>query len=132
MHGGVVEAAGSVRYRADREVVHTLLRSVGVVAVDSDLTVREPDVKLRPYLVRPCGEKEGPCQADSGQTDRLSPPPGVDTESARSEPAPPARFHHRWRTAAAVAVVVVVGGTTVAFGRYALRQHPGPKAVRLP
>jgi CBS domain-containing protein len=51
---GVVHLVGSVQYKADKAVVESMLEKIpGVVAVESDLAVREPDAKLGPYLAPP-------------------------------------------------------------------------------
>ena len=51
---GVVTANGSVRTRSDCEVVTRMLENVaGAIAVDVDITAREPDPTLGPYLTPP-------------------------------------------------------------------------------
>ena len=51
---GIVTANGSVRTRADLDVVKEMLGTVtGVVGVDADIAPREADVKLGPYLTPP-------------------------------------------------------------------------------
>lgn len=54
VRGGVVTAAGTVRTKFDRGVVMRMLETVaGAVAIDADITAREPDPKLGPYLTPP-------------------------------------------------------------------------------
>lgn len=51
---GVVTATGSVRTKSDRRVVEHMLETVtGVVAVDSDITARQPEARLGPYVTPP-------------------------------------------------------------------------------
>ena len=51
---GVVTANGSVRTRSDREVLtHMLETAAGVVGVEADITAREPEPTLGPYLTPP-------------------------------------------------------------------------------
>lgn len=54
VHDGVVSIAGSVRYESDGRVIEQMANAVlGVVAVDAEITAREPDPRLGPYLVPP-------------------------------------------------------------------------------
>lgn len=51
---GVVTGGGTVRWNSDRDVVeHMFETTAGVVGVETDITAREPDPRLGPYLTPP-------------------------------------------------------------------------------